>query len=191
MSYLKNRLNFKKKILTHAQLLKLIEQNKKLLEQWNKTGISIKELQEHINNKSKFKLTEIEQLLIIVKNIGRGKQNVKQQKILENQIKRKLLNLNNEIKNKGLVGEKKDLKELLAQKKKSVSSEVSLIDEENVIEELLNSDRMSSSNSQEKESQNIRDFKLLKEALVILREKMAFVPVISPKKRNILEPWYI
>jgi hypothetical protein len=69
-----------------------------------------------------------------------------------------------------------------------------MIGEENIIEELLNTDRMSSNNSvkmQGKKAQNIRDFKLLKEALVILREKMAFIPVISPKNRNILEPWDI
>ena len=198
ISYLKNRLNFKKKKPTNAQAKKLSEQLKKLLERWNKTGINLTDLQGHVNNKPMYKLTEIEQLLKTVKNIGRGKQNVKQQKILEKQIKKELIKL----KNKDLVGEKKDLKEFLKRKKKksktesisSVSSGQSVAGEENVIEELLNTDRMSSNNSvkmQDKKVQNIRDFKLLKEALVILREKMAFVPVISPKNRNILEPWDI
>ena len=198
ISYLKNRLNFKKKKPTNAQANKLKEQMKKLLERWNKTGITLIDLQGHVNNKPMYKLTEIEELLRTVKNIGRGKQNVKQQKILEKQIKKELIKL----KNKDLVGEKKDLKEFLKRKKKksktesisSVSSGQSVAGEENVIEELLNTDRMSSNNSvkmQDKKVQNIRDFKLLKEALVILREKMAFVPIISPKNRNILEPWDI
>ena len=202
MSYLKNRLNFKKKKPTNAQANKLKEQLKKLLERWNKTGITLNDLQGHLNNKPNYKLTEIEQLLKTVKNIGRGKQNVKQQKILEKQIKKKLIKLNKEQKNKDLVDEKKDLKEILKRKKKksksesisSVSSGQSVAGEENVIEDLLNTDRMSSNDSvkmQDKKDQNIRDFKLLKEALVILREKMAFVPVISPKNRNILEPWDI
>jgi len=202
MSYLKNRLNFKKKKPTNAQANKLKEQMKKLLERWNKTGITLNDVQGHVNNKPNYKLTEIEQLLKTVKNIGRGKQNVKQQKILEKQIKKKLIKLNKEQKNKDLVDEKKDLKEILKRKKKksksesmsSVSSGQSLVGEENVIEELLNTDRMSSNDSvkmQDQKDQNIRDFKLLKEALVILREKMAFVPVISPKNRNILEPWDI
>ena len=198
ISYLKNRLNFKKKKPTNAQAKKLSEQLKKLLERWNQTGITLNDLQGHVNNKPMYKLTEIEQLLKTVKNIGRGKQNVKQQKMLEKQIKKKLIKL----KNNDLVGEKKDLKEFLKRKKKksktesisSVSSGQSVAGEENVIEDLLNTDRMSSNNSvkmQGNKAQNIRDFKLLKEALVILREKMAFVPVISPKNRNILEPWDI
>ena len=268
IGYLKNRLNYKKKP-TKAQAKKLSEQLKRLLERWNTTGITLIDLQGHVNNKPKYKLTEIEQLLKTVKNIGSGKQNVKQQKMLEKQIKRMLIKLNDERKISSPVekvtkqkksktsssdktgsvpivyrhhrtdgagrhighssislltrssqrisnqladaearGDTAGVRALMeavrrkalglssvsTPKTKSVSSGPSMIGEENIIEELLNTDRMSSNNSvkmQGKKAQNIRDFKLLKEALNILREKMAFIPVISPKNRNILEPWDI
>ena len=37
----------------------------------------------------------------------------------------------------------------------------------------------------------VTKFNQLKDALAILREKMVYIPIISPKKTKLLEPWDI
>ena len=157
ISYLKNKMNWKKN-MTNLQRKKILEKNQELMRQWNTKGITLKDLKEHLNNKPKYNLTKIEQLINTVKNIGRGKQNIDQQKIIEKGIKKtmaKIIRIKNEKDNNI----------------KRIAQNLD-IDPENT-EEL------------------VTKFNQLKDALAILREKMVYIPIISPKKTKLLEPWDI
>ena len=155
--YLKNKLNFKKNP-TDLQLKKIGDKKKDLMQKWNTKGITLKDLKDNINNKPKYKLGKIEQLINTVKNIGMGKQNIDQQKIVEKEIKKmmaKIIRIKNEKGNSI----------------KRIAQNLD-IDPENT-EEL------------------VTKFNQLKDALAILREKMVYIPIISPKKTKLLEPWDI
>ena len=157
ISYFYNKVNFKKNP-TELQEKKIGDKKKDLMQKWNTTGITLKDLKDNINNKPKYKLGKIEQLINTVQNIESGKQNINQQKIIEKEIKKtmaKIIRIKNE-------------------------------DDDNIIRIAVNLNI-----DPENNEEIVNKFNQLKNALDILREKMVYIPIISPKKTKLLEPWDI